>query len=95
MGTPEPKPSHPLHLVLYLFGGLCLGSGILSLYWSFGHSDPAGRIPMNTDFARVGWSALDNIAPLAAADFSIPLVVVGAVCLIIGNATAWKETGGY
>ena len=23
------------------------------------------------------------------------VVVVGLVCLIFGNATAWRETGGY
>ncbi len=97
MSLPEPKDNHPMHLGLYIAGGLMLGAGILNLYWSFGW-DPANngeRAALNSGMAGVGFSALDNISLLPRADFSIPLVVMGLCMLIIANATAWKETGGY
>jgi len=83
---------HPLHLALFLVGGACLGSGIISLYGSFGW---AGGADLNGDFAQIGFSALDNLALLPGAEVAVVLVVIGLVCLIYGNATAWRETGGY
>ena len=85
------EESHPLHMALLLLGGLCLGTGILNLYYSFGwHGGD-----MNSDFAQVGFSGLDNIALKPTAEFAIPLVVIGALCMIFANATAWQETDGY
>jgi hypothetical protein len=88
----EPRnETHPLHFSLLMFGGLCLGTGLLNLYYSFGwHGGD-----MNSDFVQIGFSGLDNIALKPTADFAIPLVVVGAICLIFANATAWRETDGY
>ena len=97
MALPEPKENNTMHLALYVLGALCLGAGILNLYWSFGW-DPTNegvRHALNSDFTGVGFTGLDNITLLPRADFSIPLVVVGICCLVIANATAWKETGGY
>ncbi len=82
---------HLLHLGLFIIGGLCTGTGIINLYWSFGWEGG----PVNTNLSAVGSSAMDNISLLPAADFSIPLVVIGVFCLILANATAWKETDGY
>lgn len=82
---------HPLHLALFIVGGACLGSGITLLYWSFGLESG----PLNGDFATVGFNGLDNISLLSGAEAAVALVVVGLVCLIFGNATAWRETGGY
>lgn len=82
---------HTLHLALYIIGGLCTGTGILNLYWSFGWEEG----PINSNLRAVGANGLDNMAMLPSADFAIPLVVVGIVCLVIANATAWKETDGY
>lgn len=82
---------HLLYLGLFLVGGLCTGAGILNLYWSFGRETGT----LNSDHATVGFSGMDDIQLLQAADFSIPLVVVGFCCLVIANATAWKETDGY
>jgi hypothetical protein len=89
--TTERDEIHPLYLALFLFGGLCTGTGIMNLYFSFGRPDGA----LNGAFAVTGFSGLDDIQLLDAADFSIPLVVVGVCCLIIGSAWAWKETDGY
>lgn len=93
--TPENE-FHPLHLGLLLFGGLTLGTGLLNLYYAFGRECPSGEAcGMNENFAVVGFSGLDNIALLPPSQFAIPMVVVGAVCLIFANATAWRETNGY
>lgn len=82
---------HPLHLGLFLVGGLCTGFGILSLAWSFGYEGG----PVNQHLGEVGYTAMDNLSLLPAADYSIFLLVVGVCCLVIANATAWKETDGY
>jgi len=81
----------PAHLALFLLGGLCVGAGLMTLYYSFGW---AGG-PLNSYFAVIGFTGLDNIASLDPSDYSIPLLVVGVLCLIYGNAIAWRYTGGY
>lgn len=82
---------HPLHLALYLVGGGSLGTGLMLLYWAFGWEGGS----LNSDFSYIGFSALDNIALQSGAEIAVALVVVGLVCLVFGNATAWRETGGY
>ncbi len=89
--APEANETFPAHLALFLLGGLCVGSGLMTLYFSFGW--PEGML--NSNFAKIGFSGLDDIVALGASDFSIPLLVVGLVCLIYGNAIAWRHTGGY
>lgn len=88
----EPKnDSNTFHLGLLIVGGLCLGTGILNLIDSFGWTGGG----FNSNFALIGFHGLDNISLLPASSFSIPLVVVGAIMLVIANATAWRETDGY
>lgn len=87
----EVSERFPAHVALFILGGLCVGAGLMSLYYSFGW--PVG--PLNSDFAGTGFSGLDNIASLDASDYSIPLLVIGLICLIYGNAIAWRYTGGY
>jgi hypothetical protein len=82
---------HPLHLFLYLLGGGAVGTGLILLYGAFGW--PQGSL--NSDFAGVGFSGLDDIQLLSGAEIAVALIVVGIVCLVFGNATAWRETGGY
>lgn len=80
--------------LIYLFllvGGLCLGFGLLSLFYSFGF-EPG---PLNQHFDQVGFSGLDDLWLLPAADYSIGLIVAGLLMLVLLNATAWKRTGGY
>jgi hypothetical protein len=88
------------HLVALLGGGITVGFGAVNLFWAFGWNGAdqarnAPRIPMNTDTNGVGWSGLDNITLLASADYAIPLIVTGALVMVIANATAWRKTGGY
>lgn len=87
----EGSGLHPLHLALFLVGGACLGTGIIFLYSAFGW--PEGSL--NSDFAQIGFNGLDNISLLPGAEISVVLIVIGIVCMVYGNATAWRETGGY
>jgi hypothetical protein len=82
---------HPLYLALFLIGGLCTGTGILNLYYSFGYVGG----DENLNISHLGFSGIDNLSFLRPADYSIPLVLVGVACLVIANASAWKETDGY
>jgi len=84
-------PGSPKYVALFLVGGLCTGSGILSLYWSVGWDGG----PLNSNFAEVGFTGIDNIALLGMADFGIPLLAAGILFLVLANAFAWKETKGY
>jgi hypothetical protein len=84
-----------LHIFLLLGGGLCIGFGVVNLYFAFGYEVDGERVGLNQDLTSVGFSGLDNISRLAAADFAIPMIIVGVVLMIIANATAWKKTGGY
>ncbi len=80
-----------MHLVLLIAGGLCLGTGIINLYYSFGWVGG----PMNSNFAMVGFDGFDEISLLPGSQMAIPMIVVGALCMIFANATAWKKTDGY
>lgn len=87
----DTRDTHPFHLVMLLGGGLTLGTGLINLYYSFGWTGG----DFNSNFELVGFSGLDEIGLLSTSTLSIPLVVVGALMLVVANATAWKETGGY
>lgn len=83
--------THPMHLVLLLLGGLSSGVGAINLYWSFGREGGT----FQSDFRTVGFSGFDEMGLLPHADFALPLLAFGLVCLIAANATAWRQTGGY
>lgn len=72
-------------------GGLLLGFGVLLLYYSFGYEGGNMADHLN----ELGASGVDQLALLDAADYSIGMVVAGAVFMIFLNAGAWKHTGGY
>lgn len=92
--TQAPAGS-PLFVALLIFGGLSLGTGILFLIDSFGGKSGDEVIEYNKAFTEIGFSGLDNIALLPASQISFPLIVIGAICLIVANANAWKQTDGY
>jgi hypothetical protein len=87
------------HLILLIVGGLCIGAGMINMYYSFGWAQGTtnsnARIPMNTDVAGVGFSGLDNISLLSSSALAIPLVAVGIFMMVIANRTAWRQTDGY
>ena len=91
MSDPLKNDLNAMHLLLLIAGGLLLGTGLLNLYYAFGWEGG----DLNSNYALTGFSALDDIGLLPGGEFSISLVVVGALCMIIANATAWRRTDGY
>lgn len=80
-----------VYLVGLLAGGLTLGFGIRSYYWSFGWEKDC----LNCDFAGVGFSGIDNLGLLPAGYYSIGMVIAGVVVLVALNGFAWRYTNGY
>lgn len=93
----EPHESHDenrvhgVQLAMLLTGGLMAGTGLLNLYYAFGWVGG----DFNSDFSQIGFSGLDNIGLLPASTWAIPLVVVGALMMVLANAFSWRETDGY
>lgn len=88
----QPRSNQLSYMLGYLVGGLFTGTGIMGLYDSFGWTGG----PLNSDFAQVGFTGLDNIGRLAASDWSIVVLVIGIVTLVVTNSRAWRDTvGGY
>lgn len=77
--------------LLLVPAGLCLGTGIMLLYYSFGWE--GGHL--NQDLAGAGFTGLDNLGLLSAADISFGLIVLGLISMVALNANAWKYTDGY
>lgn len=100
MSTEEKDSNSTLtYLILLIVGGISTGAGVINLYYSFGwaqgYSSSNARIPMNTDLATVGFTGLDNIYLLSSSTMAFPLVFVGIAMMVLANATAWRQTGGY
>lgn len=72
-------------------GALLLAVGVVSLWYSFGI--PEGLMFLN--LSTLGASGLDNIGRLPASNYSIGLILAGAVVMIVLNARAWRSTDGY
>lgn len=86
-----PENANLLYVFGLLGGGLTVGFGAVALYYSFGYAE--GEMAQNLD--RLGASGLDDIGLLGAADYSIGLVIIGALVMIFLNAGAWRRTNGY
>ncbi len=88
--TPNDNPNLPYVFGL-LGGGLTLGAGVVMLWYSFGI--PEGLMANNLSI--LGASALDDIGRLPASNYSIGLILLGALTMIVLNSRAWRYTGGY
>lgn len=101
--TESAPQNHSMHLILLVVGGLLLGTGILNLYFSFGFGLPESvpahdvrDLDYNQHLDIVGFNGFDNLAMLDTGFWALPLVITGAILLIVANATAWERTeGGY
>lgn len=83
--------------VLYVLGGLCAGSGILSaVIGGFGAPDSSGaRTAVATQLSHVGNDAIGDLTIFPMGYAAIGLLLVGVAILAYANAGAWEETGGY
>ena len=84
------QPGQGKYLALVI-AGVLIGSGVIALYFSFG----ADGWELGQDFARSGFTGLDDLGPLPASSFSIGLIATGIVMMVGLNASAWRNTGGY
>lgn len=81
-----------LEYVFGLLGGaLVFGVGVVSLWYSFGI--PEGLMFLH--LSELGASGLDDIGRLPASNYSIGLILLGALVMIVLNARAWRSTDGY
>jgi hypothetical protein len=80
------------HPILWLIGGLCVGSGILSgLMGGFGVE--GGDVA--TTFSTLGYDAVDDLQVRANGMMALVLFFSGLGFLVAANRSAWQETGGY
>ncbi|MFT4622016.1 MAG: hypothetical protein ACI8PZ_000668 [Myxococcota bacterium] len=85
------EDGNPFYVLGLPLGGLILGFGVVSLYYSFGWA--VGALNQNINLA--GFTGIDELGVLPAADYSIGLIVLGVLLMVFLNATAWRRTGGY
>lgn len=83
--------------VLYVLGGVSVGSGLLAaVIGGFGAPNAEGsRTAVATQLSHVGYDALPHLTIFPLGYAAIALVAVGVGILAFANAGAWKETGGY
>jgi hypothetical protein len=90
-----------MRIVLWILGGMCCATGVLSLFFSFGPEYTKGNCPspscagISTALDKAGWDALADLGLKDPATFGLPILFFGIFCLAVNNATAWKQTGGY
>ncbi|MEZ4239671.1 MAG: hypothetical protein R3F59_26655 [Myxococcota bacterium] len=96
MATEATHESDNLSTLIFtsgmVIGGLLLGWGIRSLYWSFGWP---GEPCLNCALDQVGNTGIDNLGFLPASNWSIGCIVAGVLLMVILNAGAWRRTSGY
>ena len=91
MGEHEESAPSNLHYLLLLAGGLLVGLGVVSMYYTFGNP----TTDLNGNLLLVGNTALDDIKLLPAADYSFALIAAGLALMVSLNSRAWRYTGGY
>ena len=74
-------------------GGALAGSGVMSML--FGWSSGDGQRDMAEQISTIGYSGVFDIHITQYGQLAFGLIFVGLALMVFGNATAWKETGGY
>lgn len=74
-------------------GGALVGSGIMTMLFSW-HIGEEGKDAAE-QIGTLGFNALGEIAMTGTGPIAFGLIIGGLALLIYGNATAWRETGGY
>ena len=83
----------PVQKFLIPLGGVLLGSGLMTMLFGWGIGEPG--LDSAQQISSVGYVALDEIVMTSYGPIAFGLIFLGAALAIAGNATAWKETGGY
>lgn len=88
---PQNSEASLVYIAGLITGGLTLGFGLRSLYWSFGMPGNC----LNCALDVVGSNGLDDLQLLPAANYSIGLIVLGVILMVALNHAAWRYTDGY
>ena len=73
-------------------GGILIGTGLMTMLFGW---ETVGGSDMATQISTVGFSGVAEIAMTSNGPVAFGLIFVGIALAVYGNATAWKETGGY
>ena len=77
---------------MIVLGGICAGSGIMTLLFGF---EPQGGADFAEQISTVGFNGLPYITLTSAGYVAFGLIALGLALAIAGNSGAWKRTGGY
>ena len=87
-----PSESSQTRYLALVPAGLCVGLGIVLLYYSFGWEASY----LNQDLAGAGFTGIDNLGAMWGANYSFGLIAMGLLAMVWLNSGAWKHTeGGY
>ncbi|NOY25455.1 MAG: hypothetical protein GXP62_06235 [Oligoflexia bacterium] len=81
-----------MKVLAWLLGGGCVATGIIAMS-SGGIGIPGG--PTATQFGKLGFDALPEVAFTGQGYVALGLLVVGIGMLVAANRGAWQDTGGY
>ncbi len=73
-------------------GGVLIGTGLITMLYGW---ETAGGTDMAAQISSVGFSGVSDIGMTSYGPIAFALIAVGIALAVYGNATAWKETGGY
>ncbi len=73
-------------------GGVLIGAGLTTMLFGW---ETAGGTDMAAQISKVGFSGVAEIGMTSNGPIAFALIAIGVALAVYGNATAWKETGGY
>ena len=77
---------------MIMLGGICAGSGIMTLLFGFEATDGAD---IATQISTVGFNGIPSISITTFGYIGFLLLVLGVALMVAGNSRSWKSTGGY
>lgn len=83
----------------WVLGGLCAGTGILTLISTRSFGVVANGAITGKDVAQsistLGYDGINNLGAGSTGPVGVGLILLGIAILATVNNGAWKETGGY
>lgn len=74
-------------------GGILTGAGLMTMLFGWGIGQDG--LDSAQQISQLGFLATDDVVLTSNGPIAFGLIIVGIVLMVAGNATAWKETGGY